>query len=826
MQINEPLLGPVYACPTHQDIFGKGNAMPKDIVHLIWFEHLARGDGALVGGKNSSLGEMVQKLGKAGIKVPPGYATTADAFRAFIRDNKLNEFIAERLAELKDGKATLADTGKTIRAAIAAGAWPKATGDAITAAYRELGKRTGSKEPSVAVRSSATAEDLPDASFAGQQETFLNVRGEKALLDTCRRCYASLFTDRAITYRTLKGFDKVEVALSIGVQLMVRSDLGGSGVMFSIDTESGFDKMVLINAAWGLGENVVQGAVTPDEYQVYKPFLGKSKLVPILEKKLGDKEKKMIYAGREGGEIRNVPTSKAEREAFVLSDPEILELARYAATIEKHYGQPMDMEWARDGETGELYIVQARPETVQSRADVAAMKSYKVTKRGKVLLKGLSVGAAVATGRVCLIESARDIDRFVDGSILVTSTTDPDWVPIMKRASAIITDAGGRTSHAAIVSRELGVPAIVGTGQATHVLHDEQDVTVSCAEGDEGFIYEGSAEFEVEELHLDSIPQTDTKIMLNLGNPSAAARWWRLPADGVGLARMEFVINNTIKVHPMALVEFDKLRDDAARAEIERLTRGYAKKTDYFVDHLAMGLSRIAAFLYPKPVIIRMSDFKTNEYAELLGGRQFEPHEENPMIGFRGASRYYSDAYRAGFALECQAIRKLREEMGFDNVVVMIPFCRSLEEADKVLDVMAENGLKRGKKGLQVYVMCEIPANVILAERFAERFDGFSIGSNDLTQLTLGVDRDSGELAHLFDENDPAVTWMIETVIAKAHKAGSHVGLCGQAPSNNPAFAKVLVDAGIDTISVTPDSFIAVKRQVHDAEAKRKRNRK
>ncbi len=799
--------------------------MPKDIVHLIWFDNLTRGDGSLVGGKNSSLGEMVQKLSKAGIKVPPGYATTADAFRAFITANNLQDFIAQRLAALKAEKVSLAETGKSIRAAIVAGDWPKDTRDAIVAAYRELGKRTGSTEPSVAVRSSATAEDLPDASFAGQQETFLNVRGERALLDTCRRCYASLFTDRAITYRTLKGFDEVEVALSIGVQLMVRSDLGGSGVMFSIDTESGFDKMVLINAAWGLGENVVQGAVMPDEYQVYKPFLGKPRLVPILEKKLGDKEKKMIYAGREGGEIRNVPTSKAEREAFVLSDPEILELARYAATIEKHYGQPMDMEWARDGETGELYIVQARPETVQSRADVGAMKSYKVTKPGKILLKGLSVGSAVATGRVCLIESARDIDLFVDGSILVTSTTDPDWVPIMKRASAIITDSGGRTSHAAIVSRELGVPAIVGTGTATHVLHDEQDVTVSCAEGDEGFIYEGFADFEVEELRMDAIPKTDTKIMLNLGNPSAAARWWRLPADGVGLARMEFVISNTIKVHPMALVEFDKLKDEAARAEIEQLTKGYGDKTDYFVDHLAMGLSRIAAFLYPKPVIIRMSDFKTNEYAELLGGRQFEPHEENPMIGFRGASRYYSDAYRAGFALECKAIRKLREEMGFDNVVVMIPFCRSLDEADKVLEVMAANGLKRGKKGLEVYVMCEIPANVILAEQFADRFDGFSIGSNDLTQLTLGVDRDSGELAHLFDENDPAVTWMIETVIAKAHKVGSHVGLCGQAPSNNPAFAQVLVNAGIDSISVTPDSFIAVKQQVQKAEARRSRKK-
>jgi len=788
------------------------------IQHLIWFENLRREDGPLVGGKNSSLGEMVSQLDPLGIKVPPGYATTADAFRGFIEANNLNPVISEAMQALDAGKIPLAEAGKTVRAAIAAGDWPEATKAAIIAAYKDLGVRTGTPEPSVAVRSSATAEDLPDASFAGQQETFLNVVGEKALLDTCRRCYASLFTDRAITYRNIQGFDHLDVALSIGVQLMVRSDIGGSGVMFSIDTETGFDKSVLINAAWGLGENVVQGAVTPDEYQVYKPFLDNHALCPILEKKLGAKEKKMIYAGLEGGQIRNVPTSKKERESFVLNDDEILDLARMAKTIEKHYKCPMDMEWARDGFTGKLYIVQARPETVQSRADVGAMKSYVVKSHGDVVLKGLSVGAAVASGHICLIEDVKDIDAFVDGSILVTSTTDPDWVPIMKRASAIITDAGGRTSHAAIVSRELGVPAIVGTGTATHILHDQQEVTVDCSGGDEGLIYAGSAEFEVENLRLDTVPETKTKIMLNLANPSTAARWWRLPVDGVGLARMEFVINNAIKVHPLALIHFDQLRDDAVIAEIEDLTKGYADKTDYFVDHLAMGLSRIAALVYPKPAIVRMSDFKTNEYAELLGGRGFEPHEENPMIGFRGASRYYSESYSPGFALECRAIKTLREDMGFTNVVVMIPFCRSLDEADKVLEVMAQNGLVRGEKGLEVYVMCEIPANVILADRFADRFDGFSIGSNDLTQLTLGVDRDSGELADLFDESNDAVTWMIRTVIEKAHAHGSHVGLCGQAPSNTPAFAQLLVDAGIDTISVTPDSFTAVKEHVAKAE--------
>ncbi len=786
--------------------------------NVIWFEDLKRGDVAIVGGKNASLGEMVSTLGPKGITVPDGFATSADAFRGFITANELDAHIAEVLGWLDSGKIPLHEAGKTVRGMIVAGDWPEDLRADIAAAYKELAHRTGQDAPAVAVRSSATAEDLPDASFAGQQETFLNVRGEAELLDACKRCYASLFTDRAISYRKVKGFGHTQVALSVGVQQMVRADLGGSGVMFSIDTESGFDKVVLINAAWGLGENVVQGAVNPDEYMVYKPFLANRALVPIVEKALGAKEKKMIYAGAQGGQTRNVPTSRAERARFVLEDPEILELARMAATIEDHYGQPMDMEWARDGLTGKLYIVQARPETVQSRGDVTAMKSYTVHDKGARLLTGLSVGNAVAAGQVCIIENARDIDRFVDGAILVTSTTDPDWVPIMKKAKAIITDHGGRTSHAAIVSRELGLPAIVGTGDATHVLHDEQEVTVSCAEGEEGYVYAGIAEYDVEDISLGEVPDTRTKIMLNMANPSAAARWWRLPADGVGLARMEFVINNVIKVHPLALTRFDQLTDAEVKQRITELTRGFDDRTDYFVDTLARGLSRIAAVHYPNPMIVRMSDFKTNEYAELLGGRQFEPDEENPMIGFRGASRYYAEAYRDGFALECRAISRLRNEMGFDNTIVMIPFCRSPEEADRVLDVMAENGLKRGENGLQVYVMCEIPSNVILAEEFAKRFDGFSIGSNDLTQLTLGVDRDSEQLAHLFRERDPAVLWMIETVIERAHKAGAKVGLCGQAPSNDPEFARLLVAAGIDSISVTPDSFMAVKKHVSSAE--------
>jgi len=792
--------------------------MPGDTRSVIWFEDLSRGDVGLVGGKNASLGEMVRAMAPEGIRVPPGFATTADAFRDYLAANRLNELIAGTLARLDAGKLALHEAGSAIRAAIVGGDWPEDTATDILMAYRKLERCVGAENLAVAVRSSATAEDLPDASFAGQQETYLNVRGDATLLDACRRCYASLFTDRAITYRRLKGFDHAKVALSVGVQQMVRADLGGAGVMFSIDTETGFDKAVLINAAWGLGENVVQGAVNPDEYVVFKPLLSEPGLRPILEKRLGAKERKMVYAGT-GGATRNVPTSRAERAAFVLSDDEILALARQAVAIERHYGQPMDMEWAKDGETGGIFIVQARPETVQSRVGAGALKSYRIRSAGKKLLTGLSVGEAVVAGRVCLIESARDIDRFVDGSVLVTSITDPDWVPIMKRAAAIVTDLGGRTSHAAIVSRELGLPAIVGTGEATHVLHDEQEVTVSCAEGDEGFVYAGTADFEVEELDLGTVPETRTRVMLNLANPAAAFRWWRLPVDGVGLARMEFVVSNAVKVHPMALVRFDDLRDEAARAEIAALTRGYADRTEYFVESLAQGLSRIAAFCHPKPVIVRMSDFKTNEYAELLGGRQFEPKEENPMIGFRGASRYYSDAYRAGFALECRAIRRLRETMGFSNVIVMIPFCRSPAEADKVLAVMAENRLERGRDGLEIFVMCEIPSNVILAEEFAKRFDGFSIGSNDLTQLTLGVDRDSAELAGLFDERDPAVLWMIRTVIERAHAAGAKVGFCGQAPSNDPAFARLLVEAGIDSISVTPDSFLAVKRHVAEAEA-------
>ncbi len=795
--------------------------MGSESKSVIWFEELTRKDVSIVGGKNASLGEMIRELTDLGIKVPPGFATTADAFRRYVAHNKLDAFLDEHLLKLEREQIELSDAGSAIRKAFIAGDWPPDIEAEIVANFNELSDKCEDSKMAVAVRSSATAEDLPDASFAGQQETFLNVRGSKALLNACKRCFASLFTDRAITYRVLKGFDHKQVALSIGIQQMVRSDTGGSGVMFSIDTESGFDKIVLINAAWGLGENVVQGSVNPDEYQVFKPLLDNTKLTPIVEKKLGEKEKKMIYGGQSDSSTINVPTSKREQQSFVLKDREIIDLARQAVIIEKHYGQAMDMEWAMDGKTGDLFIVQARPETVKARTDLNTMLSYTLKASEPPILTGLSIGNAVTTGPVCVIDHARDIDKFVDGSVLVTSTTDPDWVPIMKRAAAIVTDHGGRTSHAAIVSRELGIPAVVGTGESTQVLHDQRAVTVSCCGGEQGEIYDGLLPFEINEIKLQDVPETKTSIMLNLANPSAAFRWWQLPADGVGLARMEFVINSAVRIHPMALARFSEIKDEADKQVIEELTRGYADKKEYFVDKLSTGLSRIAAVFYPAPVIVRMSDFKTNEYAKLLGGTRFEPDEENPMIGLRGASRYYADIYRDGFALECKAIQRLRNDMGFSNVRVMIPFCRSPDEADKVLHVMTENGLPPDENDLEVYMMCEVPSNVILAEEFAKRFAGFSIGSNDLTQLTLGADRDNEDLASLFDEQNPAVLWMISKAIERAHSAGIKTGFCGQAPSNDPAFARFLVDAGIDSISVTPDSFLSVKAQVAAAESGR-----
>ncbi len=774
---------------------------------VIWLQDLGIADVPLVGGKNASLGELLGELGAVGVRVPNGFATTASAWRTFIEINGIKSAILSHLEGWRAGRASLADTGLAIRALVLSGRLPDDLTKQVRTAYARLAELAGTPDPAVAVRSSATAEDLPDASFAGQHETFLNVRGEAALLDACLRCYASLFTDRAISYRETKGFDHLSVALSVGVQQMVRADLAGSGVMFTIDTETGFPGVATISAAWGLGETIVQGAVSPDRYTVFKPLLDQPGTSPILDKVLGEKALRMEYAGEGSGQTRIVPCTPDEREAFVLRDAEILELGRWAAAVERHYGRAMDLEWAKDGASGLLYLVQARPETVHASSGKSHLRRYRLKTDAKPVLRGVAVGTAIASGPVCLIRDPSDIARFRDGSILVTGNTDPDWVPLMKRAAGIVTDRGGSTSHAAIVSRELGVPAVVAAGNATGTLRDGQDITLSCASGETGLIFTGLLNFDFEDIDLTTIPATKTAVMVNIADPSAAFQWWSLPAKGVGLARMEFIINSLIKVHPMALLHPERL-SAADREQIVQLTRGYADPADYFVETLARGIARLAAPFFPHPAIVRLSDFKTNEYAHLIGGEPFEPQEENPMLGFRGASRYYDDRYRDGFALECRALRKVREEMGFANVVVMVPFCRSPAEADRVLAVMAENGLVRGENGLQVYMMCEIPSNVILAKEFALRFDGFSIGSNDLTQLLLGVDRDSDILAGLFDERDPAVTCTIAEAIHKAHEAGIKVGICGQAPSNYPDFAEFLVREGIDSISLNPDSFV------------------
>lgn len=786
--------------------------------YVVWFEEIGMGDIPKVGGKNASLGEMVRSLEGKGVRVPDGFATTAFAYRAFIDANGLEPAIRNLLGRFQAGDASLRSTGEALRELILASEFPENIAESIRTSYRALAKRAGRENLPVAVRSSATAEDLPDASFAGQQETFLNVAGERELLDACRRCFASLFTDRAISYREVKNFDHLDVALSIGVQRMVRADVGGSGVMFSIDTETGFPGAAVISAAWGLGETVVQGTVNPDKYLVFKPLLEEPGCSPIIEKTLGTKARKMIYSKGGSARTRMVDTSEREQQSFVLDDDEIIQLARWAALVEAHYGHPMDMEWAKDGLSGELFMVQARPETVQSRKSGTRFTIHRLTETGTLLVSGAAVGDAIATGTVCVIRDPADIENFRDGAILVTEMTDPDWVPIMIRAAGIITDHGGPTSHAAIVSRELGVPAVVGTGNATEVLTDGKAITLSCAEGDQGHVYEGALAFETEEIDLGTLPKTRTAVMVNIASPAAAFQWWRLPADGVGLARMEFIINNLITIHPMALVHPERVTNANDLRQIRDLTRGYDDPKDYFVQTLALGIAKLTAPYHPHPVIVRLSDFKTNEYAHLVGGDAFEHPEENPMLGFRGASRYYDPRYREGFALECRALKRVREHIGFTNVIVMVPFCRTPAEADRVLEVMAENGLVRGESGLQVYMMCEIPSNVILAEVFATRFDGFSIGSNDLTQLVLGVDRDSEELAALFDERDEAVKRMISEAIHKAHAAGIKIGICGQAPSNYPDFAAFLVREGIDSISLNPDSFLKTVRLIAEAE--------
>jgi pyruvate,water dikinase len=791
--------------------------------HIRWFSEVGIADIPIVGGKNASLGEMYRELTARGIRVPNGFATTAEAFQDFLRVGGLGDRIRTLLAGLDTRNiADLRERCARIRDAILATELPAGFAADILAAYDALSGP--GRTVAVAVRSSATAEDLPDASFAGQQETFLNVRGHYALLDACRRCFASLFKDRAVSYRVDQGFDHGKVALSIGVQLMVRSDLGSAGVIFTLDTESGFRDAVLINAAYGLGENVVQGTVTPDEYCVFKPTLRQG-FKPILRKVAGSKEFKLIYDTGGSKLVRNVPVPPAERARFALDDDDILQLARWACVIEDHYSTkrgaptPMDLEWARDGETGALYILQARPETVQSRRNPAVIETFRLAATpGPALVTGRSIGDRIATGPVRVIRSAQHLEQFHDGEILVTDKTDPDWEPILKKAAAVVTDRGGRTCHAAIVSRELGVPAIVGTERGTAVLHDGQVVTVCCAEGDVGGVYAGALPFAVERTDLQAFTKPRTKVMMNVGNPDEAFALSFIPNDGAGLVRMEFIISNSIKIHPLALVDPAPAADPGERRLIAELTAGYADKPAFFVDRLAQGVALIAAAFYPKDVIVRLSDFKTNEYANLIGGRVHEPVEENPMLGFRGASRYYHPRYQAGFALECRAMRQVREVMGLTNVKLMIPFCRTVEEGRRVQAEMAKHGLIRGVNGLEVYVMCEIPSNAILASEFAEIFDGFSIGSNDLTQLILGVDRDSEIVAPLFDERNPAVKRMIADVIAACRARGRKIGICGQAPSDYPEFARFLVTQGIDSISLNPDTVLKTSLAIREQE--------
>ncbi|MEZ4503925.1 MAG: phosphoenolpyruvate synthase [Dehalococcoidia bacterium] len=783
-----------------------------------WFSDVGMGDVATVGGKNASLGEMIQHLGSSGVRVPDGFAVTADAFRLAMRESGLDARVHELLDTLDPRDvAALRTRGEQLRLAIGAARLPEVLERAIIEAYRGLGD-----DVSVAVRSSATAEDLPEASFAGQQETFLNVRGEAALLEACRRSYASLFTDRAISYRALHGFDHSAVALSVGVQRMVRSDLGASGVMFTLDTETGFRAVVLINAAYGLGENIVQGTVTPDEFYVFKPTL-ETGHKPIIRRQLGTKELRMVY-GSGGKQTRNVRVDEAERRRFSVTNEDVLQLARWGIAIEQHYtaerglDTPMDIEWAKDGETGKLFIVQARPETVQARRTRGVLETYHLRERGPVLVRGQSVGTKIASGTVRVMRRLEDLTSFKPGEVLVAERTDPDWEPVMKQAAAVVTDQGGRTCHAAIVSRELGVPAIVGTEDGTSTLHDGQQVTISCAAGDVGLVYEGLLPFDVESVDVGDIPRPRTQVMMNVADPSEAFSLAALPNDGVGLVREEFIINHAIGVHPLALVRFDELEDEEARARIEARTSGWPDKAEYFVDRLAEGVGMIAAAFYPKDVIVRLSDFKTNEYANLLGGRMFEPHEENPMLGFRGASRYYDERFRDGFALECRALTRVRDEFGLTNVKVMVPFCRTPEEGRLVRDELARYGLQQGENGLELYVMCEIPSNVVQASAFAEVFDGFSIGSNDLTQLVLGVDRDSEVVAHLFDERDPAVKAMVSEAIRAAHEAHRKIGICGQAPSDYPEFARFLVEQGIDSVSLNPDSVLRTTQIILEAE--------
>ncbi len=807
----------------------------KTANYILKLEEVGHNDVAIVGGKNASLGEMLQNLTQLGINIPGGFVVTVAAYKRFVEFNKLDEIIKDIITKIDlNNIESLRRGGLQVRQLIKNGKFPEELEQQIIAAYHTLSEKYKQDITDVAVRSSATAEDLPDASFAGQQETYLNVRGEESLVNAVRNCFASLFTDRAISYRESFGYDHFQVGLSVCVQKMVRSDLAASGVAFSLDTESGFKDVVVINGSYGLGEMIVQGSVSPDEYIIFKPTL-KGEFTPIIEKKMGVKDKKMVYGDDPDERVRIIPVEKQAQNNFCISDERALQLARWVAQIEEYYSKlknkwcPMDVEWAVDGLSNELFIVQARPETIHSQKSNGKITEYKIDdehRAEKILLKGIAVGDKIAGGKVKIMYSLDgrtgnlDGNDFQAGDILVTDMTDPDWEPIMKKAAAIVTNKGGRTCHAAIVAREMGVPAIVGTKNATEIFADDQYITASCAEGDVGIIYGGSVEYRKIEVNIDDFPTTKTPIMLNVASPDLAFKFSHLPNAGVGLAREEFIINNYIQVHPLALLRHHQMEDKELTAKINQLIAGYENEETFFVKKLSYGIAKIASAFYPNKVIVRFSDFKSNEYKNLLGGKYFEPDEENPMIGWRGASRYYSKDYKEAFGLECKAIRRVREKMGLKNVVVMVPFCRTVEELIKVQDVMSEYGLKRGENGLEVYLMAEIPSNIILAKDFAKHIDGFSIGSNDLTQLTLGLDRDSALVAHLYDERNPAVKAMLSMLIKTAKKAKVKVGICGQGPSDFPDFAEFLVEEGIDSISVTPDSVFKTVKAINSVEKK------
>lgn len=799
--------------------------------YILWFEEIGIEDLALVGGKNASLGEMTRNLRKKKVPIPPGFAITADAYKYVLDGHGAFEKLKKILHGLdaKDTRA-LERAGKEARELILECEFPADLQEEIFAAYRKLSSEFKTKHTDVAVRSSATAEDLPNASFAGQQETYLNVTGEKSLIEACKKCFASLFTNRAIAYRMENKIDHIKTYLSIGVQKMIHSDRASSGVIFTLDTETGFPNVVFITGSYGLGESVVQGLVNPDEFNVFKPTLKKG-YKPLINKVVGDKATQIIY-GKGHQATKKIKTPLRDQQKFCITDQEALQLAKWALDVEEHYSKkhrkwtPMDLEWAKDGRTGKMYIVQARPETVQSRKNPNLIEEYKLAQKGTILTTGKSVGNKIGQGKARVIHDVKDAKDFQAGEILITDMTDPDWVPIMRIASAIVTNRGGRTSHAAIVSRELGLPCIVGTNNATEVIRTGTPITVDCTEGERGVVYEKLLKFSIKKIDVRKVPKPKTNIMINIGYPDEAFGLSFIPNDGVGLAREEFIITESIRVHPMALVHFDRVEDPEARKEIERITAGYPDKRQFFIDKLAMGAALIAAAFYPRDVILRFSDFKTNEYFNLIGGKYFEPHEENPMIGWRGASRYYKEGYREGFALECKAIKKVREEFGLKNLKVMIPVCRTPEEGEKVLEVMKKNGLSRGKDGLEVYVMCEIPSNVILADRYCDLFDGFSIGSNDLTQMTLGVDRDSSLVSDIFDERNEAIKRLVEHVISVARKRKKKIGICGDAPSTYPEFAKFLVDCKIDSISLSPDTVMKTRLIIAKHEKSKQRKKR